>query len=265
MLMVGQDILRTHLIKLVNQGRFPRCLILVGDKGYGKRTLVEWLAETTMWDLYRVSGLGVDDVRAVIEDSLTLTSERIYLFADAHDMTTQAQNALLKIAEEPPPYAYIILTTISWNDILPTIRSRAVTQFMSEYTLGERLKFTDDELLASIVGSPGMIKRIQQDPDAKKLVEFAEYILDNIGKVTVANTFNILKHVKPEHYDLLIVFLLYQLSVRLKLAPDRVTCRREAKAVGILYRYKNQLRGRGVVPERVLEQMFVDLREVYAE
>ncbi|MBQ1282001.1 MAG: hypothetical protein IIY16_07135 [Oscillospiraceae bacterium] len=73
---------------------------------------------------------GVDLVRMVRSDARIRPNEadrKVYILAQAHNMTEQAQNALLKILEEPPGYAVFLLTCESAQQLLPTVRSRAVT------------------------------------------------------------------------------------------------------------------------------------------
>ena len=48
----------------------------------------------------------------------------ILIVDQAHRMEAAAANALLKILEEPPPHAVLVLLTPSWHALLPTIRSR---------------------------------------------------------------------------------------------------------------------------------------------
>ncbi|HEX7042808.1 MAG TPA: hypothetical protein VF189_06155 [Patescibacteria group bacterium] len=50
--------------------------------------------------------------------------KKIIVIQDAQILTIEAQNALLKILEEPPIYTYIFLLTTSENTFLPTIISR---------------------------------------------------------------------------------------------------------------------------------------------
>lgn len=52
------------------------------------------------------------------------TIKRVVLIPDADTMTTSAQNALLKVLEEPPTDAVIILTSSHVEKLLSTIRSR---------------------------------------------------------------------------------------------------------------------------------------------
>src|SRR5262249_29053827 len=52
---------------------------------------------------------------------------RAFVIDEAHLLTEQAQNALLKSLEEPPPSSHVILVTASPQALLPTIRSRCQT------------------------------------------------------------------------------------------------------------------------------------------
>lgn len=52
--------------------------------------------------------------------------KKVYVIENAETMTVEAQNALLKILEEPPEYAMIILETTMYFSLLETIRSRCI-------------------------------------------------------------------------------------------------------------------------------------------
>ena len=71
--------------------------------------------------------IGIDAIRAaqsfLISPPLKSTSKRIIVI-DAHAMTVEAQNSMLKILEEPRSYAQIILLTASVDLLLPTVQSR---------------------------------------------------------------------------------------------------------------------------------------------
>ncbi|RKK04270.1 DNA polymerase III subunit delta' [Pseudoroseomonas wenyumeiae] len=71
--------------------------------------------------------IRVDEVRQVPR-FLSLTAAeggwRIVLVEQAEAMNAEAQNALLKTLEEPPPRALLLLTTAAPDRLLPTIRSR---------------------------------------------------------------------------------------------------------------------------------------------
>jgi DNA polymerase-3 subunit delta' len=73
------------------------------------------------------SEIRVDDIRAMT-DFLRLTGAespwRVALVDPADELSTEAANALLKILEEPPPKALILLVAHAPARLLPTIRSR---------------------------------------------------------------------------------------------------------------------------------------------
>ena len=72
--------------------------------------------------------IGVDMIRE-INKSLYITpndsDRKVYVIENAHLMTHQAQNALLKSLEEPPPYVMFILLCETATLLLETVRSRA--------------------------------------------------------------------------------------------------------------------------------------------
>ncbi|NBI86236.1 DNA polymerase III subunit delta [Lachnospiraceae bacterium] len=74
--------------------------------------------------------LGVDDIRTQVNDDIALkpysSRHKVYIIDEAEKMNVQAQNALLKTIEEPPPYAVLLLLTDNADGFLPTILSRCV-------------------------------------------------------------------------------------------------------------------------------------------
>jgi DNA polymerase III subunit gamma/tau len=71
---------------------------------------------------------GVDDVRGIIERCQvnTLDSKyRIFIMDECHQMSKPAQNAMLKLLEDPRQDTIFILCTTEEDKLLETIRSRA--------------------------------------------------------------------------------------------------------------------------------------------
>ncbi|MDF2987899.1 MAG: polymerase delta subunit [Eubacterium sp.] len=87
--------------------------------------------------------ISVDDIRNVLKGLVIrpLYSEyKIIIINDADSMTVQAQNALLKSLEEPPPYVVFILTVQSGAAVTPTVRSRCQRVLFS--------RFSNEEIMA---------------------------------------------------------------------------------------------------------------------
>lgn len=68
---------------------------------------------------------SVNEIKEVIKETKTyFRQRRIYIFKNFQLSSIEAQNAFLKVLEEPPHQVQFILTTNNPDSILPTIRSR---------------------------------------------------------------------------------------------------------------------------------------------
>ncbi len=76
-------------------------------------------------------GLSIDVIRHFVINRVAtrpaLGNAKVFIIRDAETMTPQAQNALLKTLEEPPPTTFVILIAASLEALLPTVRSRCQT------------------------------------------------------------------------------------------------------------------------------------------
>ncbi len=98
-------------------------------------------------DVLKISGvgvsnsIGVDIIREVRDMAYVMSNEarcKVYILENACGMTMQAQNALLKILEEPPSDVIFILLCDSDCSLLETIRSRCIKlSFNSEFKLDD--------------------------------------------------------------------------------------------------------------------------------
>ena len=155
----GNTAAKERFARAVRASTLPHAILLAGPKGSGKHTLALLLAAAQNCErkeggavpcgacgncrrilahnhpdvktLGKIDGkatIGVTELRAFREDmflSATETAHRFYLIEDAQDMTPPAQNALLKVLEEPPRGVYILLLAEATDPLLSTIRSRA--------------------------------------------------------------------------------------------------------------------------------------------
>lgn len=84
----------------------------------------------------RKKQISVDQIRALSADACLLPNEarrKVYIIEDAETMNPSAQNAALKLLEEPPLGAMFLLCTVNAMQLLPTVRSRC-----AEFNLGGR-------------------------------------------------------------------------------------------------------------------------------
>lgn len=71
----------------------------------------------------------VEQIRDIVGSASVLPNEaegKVYIIRDAGTMNVAAQNALLKILEEPPSFVSLILAAESEENLLETVRSRCV-------------------------------------------------------------------------------------------------------------------------------------------
>lgn len=88
---------------------------------------------------------SVDAVRDVRDDAFIVPNEsdkKIYILKNGQNMNEQAQNAILKILEEPPSYVFFIIVTTSKSTMLETVLSRV--QVFS--LLSDEEQVTDKEM-----------------------------------------------------------------------------------------------------------------------
>ncbi|MBO5937418.1 MAG: hypothetical protein J6Q79_07410 [Clostridia bacterium] len=90
-------------------------------------------------DLHIISKDGamikVDEIRDIKEKAKVYPNDgdkSVFIICEAQDMNPQAQNALLKIFEEPARHVCFILTCPSKSSLLETITSRATAYFAGE-------------------------------------------------------------------------------------------------------------------------------------
>lgn len=129
------------------------------------------------WDTIQIPEQGTVGIEIIrdFERELSLTPRnspaKVGVLPDMDRLTPEAQNALLKTLEEPPPHTYIIGTTTTPEALLPTIVSR-----MTVVRLTDTETASDATLLHTLLSaSPGKILSaiepyVATRDDAKKFV-----------------------------------------------------------------------------------------------
>lgn len=105
-------------------------------------------------DLHIISKQGamikVDEIRDIKEKAKVYPNDgdkSVFVICEAQNMNPQAQNALLKIFEEPARHVSFILTCPSKSSLLETITSRATAYFTGEDT-GDESSETNEKARA---------------------------------------------------------------------------------------------------------------------
>lgn len=125
------------------------------------------------------SHIAIDETRRFISElaNAPLTGlRRVGIIDDAHTLTENAANSLLKTLEDPPEKTILILVTHLPQSLLPTIRSRALSISFSTRTREEMEKILDesgegrlsreerDMILLLSRGAPGQLRSLLDSP-----------------------------------------------------------------------------------------------------
>ena len=106
--------------------------------------------------------IGIDKIRAMRQIAPIRPNDldfHVFIIRDAHNLTVQAQNALLKLLEEPPGAAFFFLLCDNAASLLSTVRSRAPILRMQSFS-------PDDLSTYLIAHSPDAQRLFQTDPSA---------------------------------------------------------------------------------------------------
>lgn len=156
-------------LQLLNYLNNPsHALLLHAEEGSGKYHIACWLAAVLKSEAITIE-VGEEKKQISLEQiqllyQHTKTGRRLtIIIKDAHLMGKDAQNALLKLLEEPPANTYFILTCNHEHALLQTIRSRSqmiAIKELSTRELMEAFQESSPNLKSLIKTTGGKIGRI---------------------------------------------------------------------------------------------------------
>ena len=205
---LGNDDVKKYLTNCIENKNFSHSYIFSGIKGVGKYTFAKDFAkcileDSMMQDYYELGPDGksikvaqIRELQNVINIKPIFSKKSVYIIDDADLMTIEAQNSLLKILEEPPEYAVIILIVHNERSVLSTVKSRCINikfsklsdKDIKKYFLKNDLNFEDKNINVFKVldGSLNNIDFIKDDYD--ELLNLTVFVT-NLKKNKVINFF----------------------------------------------------------------------------
>ncbi len=152
--LVGQEPVIRTLKNALSSGTLAHAYLFTGPRGTGKTSTARLLAKTincsqskngepcneceqcreitagnsfNVVEIDAASNRGIDSIRELREKVMmppTTGKYKVYILDEAHMLTVEAFNALLKTLEEPPSHAIFVMATTDVHKMLPTVLSR---------------------------------------------------------------------------------------------------------------------------------------------
>ena len=190
---VGQEHIIKALVNSLDQNKLHQAFIFSGTRGVGKTTLGRILAKCLnclssdkpisspcnecsnckeikagrsldFFEQDAASQRGIDAMKELLQTVPQSPSNgryKIYLLDEAHQLTTESFNALLKNLEEPPKHVVFILATTNPEKLPKTIQSRC---------LQLNLKTVNEEILSAHLTKILDLEAIEFDKESVKLI-----------------------------------------------------------------------------------------------
>lgn len=167
---IGQDNIVKTITNEISSGKISHAYLFSGHRGTGKTTMARLFAKAIncqnlkdsepcnecpscleinngraidIIEIDAASNRGIDEIRSIRESikfAPTLLKYKVLILDEAHQLSKDAANALLKILEEPPSYAIFILATTEAHKMIPTIASRCQRFDFHKLTYDELIK-----------------------------------------------------------------------------------------------------------------------------
>jgi DNA polymerase III subunit gamma/tau len=191
--LVGQEAVTRALQGAIASGRVAHAYLFSGSRGTGKTSSARLLAKALncqnraegsaepcgtcipclaiaagnaldVIEIDAASNRGIDDIRDLREKVRLAPSQgryKVYIIDEAHMLTAESFNALLKTLEEPPPHVVFVLCTTEAQKVPLTVLGRC-QQFP--------FRRLSEEVIASRLGMIAGLESIAIDPDALALL-----------------------------------------------------------------------------------------------
>lgn len=193
---IGNNVAVKSLKRVLTSKNIPKAFLISGNPGCGKTTIARLLknevkcADSSFVELNGSSERGIDTIRNIVSSisyAPLVGESKIFFIDEAHQLTKEAQEALLKSTEDPPPNTYWIFCTTEPQNIRAALSRRLFKVNLPPLNNEERL-----DLLRRVIKGEGLDKskytkrvvaKISQlsEGSAGKLLQIFEsiYLLDS--------------------------------------------------------------------------------------
>mgnify|MGYP001134317225 CR=1 FL=1 len=194
---VGNAKVVNILSRYIRRNDLPKALLFHGRSGCGKTTLAGVIAnelEAVLYEFNTANTRGIDTIRNVVElcKYKELTGRvRVIVFDECHQLTVDAQNALLKVLEGEESFNRFVLCTTEIGKLIETIVNRCVVfevlplshddcyKLVKRIEKAENVSFSDEVISYVWKKNKGVVRNILND--LQSVVEFGND-LDRVKK-----------------------------------------------------------------------------------
>lgn len=260
--MIGQKNLLSLIDKQLSENSFPRFSIIIGERGSESDKIGVHIAKYLGANCINTEDVKVETIRTIIQSSYTVSTTTVYNIINADTMSIQAQNALLKVTEEPPNKAYFIMTFESDSNILPTIKSRGSVYSCDMYSSKELISYAEEKysdtnvIFSELCNTPGEVD-ILHSMGVEEFYSYTEKVVDNISEVSGSNAFKIANKIKfkdtDEGYDILLFWKAFR-----KICFDKGLYER----VRVTSIYLNMLRIKSLNRSMLFDKWILEIRRL---
>ena len=171
---VGNEHIKSALFSMMQSGRIPHAIMLEGEQGLGKRTLARYIAAGAICkndgapcgvcnDCLQVMAEKHTDIDHIVPSGTTIKVEqirklrkdayimpnvgarRVFIIEQGEKMSDISQNSLLKVLEEPPKHAMIIILTRTASALLETVLSRCIPLRLSSVPMPAAAEYISEK------------------------------------------------------------------------------------------------------------------------
>lgn len=132
--MVGNEAVVESLRSILQRkGAKPHSYLFTGPAGCGKTTLARIVRDalgcgaSDYYEMNSAADRGIDKIRDLQQKAKLAPlggKVKVYLFDEAHKLTNDSQNALLKLLEDTPAHVYLLLATTDPSRLIKPLRDR---------------------------------------------------------------------------------------------------------------------------------------------
>lgn len=158
---VGQE----QLFKTINGytlKTMPHTILLLGEEGCGKKTIVKYIANKLKLELTVINKKIEPEQLTEYQQSAI---KRLYMIDLTELRLEKDQNQFLKFIEEPSENSYIILINTSEIGILQTVLNRCVKLRFEPYTTEQlkQIKSFNNDFVYKVCKTPGQLSQLSEE------------------------------------------------------------------------------------------------------